>query len=79
MVLVLHILDPVFHGEWVPEDVENLEVLELCSFLGSFAEVVYHLFECFDLVVADGEDVEFGAVAETVENLDSVVVEGEVG
>ena len=79
MSLVFFITFSLADGEGVAEDVEHLQILEFSLFVRASAEVCDDFLERADLVVANGEDIEFGAVMESIKHHDSIVIEGKIG
>lgn len=75
MSLVFFVAFSLTDREGVAEDVENLQILEFCLFVGAPAEIGDDFFEGPDLVVSDRENVEFGAIVEPIKYHDAVVIQ----
>ena len=78
MCLVFAISLSLLNREMIPEYIEYLQILEFGLLIGASTEIGDDFLEGADLVVANGEDIELGAVVKPIQDHYLVVVEGEI-
>ncbi len=78
MRLILLIPFSLANGKWISEDIENLQIFESCLLIWAASEICDDFLEGAYFVVADREDVEFGAVMQAIEHHNPIVVEWQV-
>lgn len=62
----------------IPEYIEYLQILEFGLLIGASPEIGDDFLEGADLVVADREDIELGAIVKPIQDHYFVIVEGEI-
>ena len=62
VILVLLIFDSLFDGERVSVNIEDLQVFEAGFLISNSAKIRNDLFETSEFIVANGENIEFGAI-----------------